>query len=681
MPLAATHKSPPKASSAPHPASTRNTGPGAAPRRPTALPVMARCACGGGCPRCSAAGLSVSRPGDPFEREAESIAEQVMAEPAPAPFDGSEAKFRPRRASIPPTSAWPAFAAEVAASSGRPLDPVLRSEMEGHFGQDLSAVRVHTGAQAGHAAEDAGARAFTIGQDIVFGAGRFAPETPAGRRLIAHELTHVVQQQGYATPSGPGDPTGAEAGRVAGPGARGRPWAVRLSAPVGVQRDREPALPQPPRGTGAYAAWSGESLVAVDVGTDWPSEQVRARFIHEYLAYARSNPRRRELYAQAAKDYPQASELERRLRRHGEDFGTRKRIRVIEVLVPETKFGSPVGSFGSRMFSRAEPVASYETEIDQPDPSAGFNFDTYIMNVSTGQRIAAKHLGGERFRVFMGSEKCPGCHFGHGLEVEFHGESFVLALAPQILGAASLMARTMTPGRLAPQRVTDAEVVGTRAGNAASIRPQNPQSHQQDWQGRGGVGKAPTAYRDADGVVRVTTDSWLFKPATRAGIPPVSPTGSAPTPRPVTPAPARPSAPAGRVSGTADTGQAPVSPAADPLAKTPAMPAPAQPAPFVAKDAPTGNAVAQSRRPQAPVVRKQIDPPQAISESAVQEIQSRPRPAQPKRKGQGNNVLYTQNAESHQLAWQRVGGHGTAPPAFTYDGQVYLDPSRWPPRH
>jgi hypothetical protein len=584
-----------------------------------------------------------------------------------------------------PSPAGSAFAGRLPASSGSPLDARLRSEMEWHFGHDFAHVRVHDGVHAAQAAEAVGARAFTVGLDIVFGAGRFAPGMQSGRRLIAHELTHVVQQQGDVRPSGSSDPTGAKAGKVAELGAASRPLTVQLSAPVGVQRDQDPTLPQPPRGTGAYAAWIGDSLVAVDVGTDWPSEEVRARFFHEYLDYARSHPGRRGLYEQAAKDYPQAAELERRLRRHGQTFGTRKRIRVIEVLVPETKFGTPLGSVGSRMFSQAEPVASYETEIDQPDASAGFNFDTYIMNVSTGQRIAAQHLGGERFRVLMGSQKCPGCHFGHGLEVEFHGESFVVALAPQILGAASVMGRTLTPRRMAPPPVADAEVVAANARNPASIRPQDPRVHQLDWQDRGGVGKAPTAYRDASGAIRLTSDSWLLKPATRAGIPPVSPTGSPPTARPATPAPARPSAPAERISGTADTGRAPVSPPADPLAQTPAAPAPAAPAkpppaPVVAKDAPTGAAVTQSQRPQAPVVPKQIDPPQAISEPAVREIQNRPRPAQPTRKGQGNNVGYTQNAEQHQLAWQRVGGHGPAPPAFTYDGQVYLDPSRWPPR-
>ena len=66
--------------------------------------------------------------------------------------------------------------------------------MESHFGRDFSAVRVHTDATAQRSAADIDAEAYTSGRDIVFGAGRYAPETTAGRRLLAHELTHVVQQ-------------------------------------------------------------------------------------------------------------------------------------------------------------------------------------------------------------------------------------------------------------------------------------------------------------------------------------------------------------------------------------------------------------------------------------------------------------------------------------------------------
>lgn len=67
--------------------------------------------------------------------------------------------------------------------------------MESRFGHDFSAVRVHADAQAGRSAREIGALAFTAGSDIVFAPGQFAPNTTHGRRLLAHELTHIVQQK------------------------------------------------------------------------------------------------------------------------------------------------------------------------------------------------------------------------------------------------------------------------------------------------------------------------------------------------------------------------------------------------------------------------------------------------------------------------------------------------------
>jgi hypothetical protein len=87
---------------------------------------------------------------------------------------------------------------QIPSDSGRPLDRSLRSDMEGRFGTSLSEVRVHTGAPAGDAARAMGARAFTTGQDVYFGRGAYEPDTPAGRNLLAHELTHTIQQRGAA---------------------------------------------------------------------------------------------------------------------------------------------------------------------------------------------------------------------------------------------------------------------------------------------------------------------------------------------------------------------------------------------------------------------------------------------------------------------------------------------------
>jgi len=83
---------------------------------------------------------------------------------------------------------------EVLNSPGRPLDVATRSFMESRFGHDFSQVRVHTDAQAAESARSVRALAYTVGRDVVFGSGQFAPESNRGQRLLAHELTHVVQQ-------------------------------------------------------------------------------------------------------------------------------------------------------------------------------------------------------------------------------------------------------------------------------------------------------------------------------------------------------------------------------------------------------------------------------------------------------------------------------------------------------
>ena len=90
---------------------------------------------------------------------------------------------------------------------GRALDPALRHSMEARFGYDFSSVRVHDDPQAASAAAGVDAAAFTVGEHIVFGSGRFDPSSPGGRHLIAHELAHVVQQRGGAAPRTTGAPT------------------------------------------------------------------------------------------------------------------------------------------------------------------------------------------------------------------------------------------------------------------------------------------------------------------------------------------------------------------------------------------------------------------------------------------------------------------------------------------
>jgi hypothetical protein len=139
--------------------------------------------------------LAVGSNSDPLEQEADRVADQVTA-----------ARFRSSLSDAPPHIqrtvrdspaggfAAPASVDRVLASPGDPLEPALRQKMEQRFGHDFSQVRVHTDSPAAQSARDVNAHAYTKGSAVVFGAGRFAPATSEGRRLLAHELTHVVQQ-------------------------------------------------------------------------------------------------------------------------------------------------------------------------------------------------------------------------------------------------------------------------------------------------------------------------------------------------------------------------------------------------------------------------------------------------------------------------------------------------------
>jgi peptidoglycan hydrolase-like protein with peptidoglycan-binding domain len=193
-----------------------------------------RCSCGGGCPDCAAevassVGLVIGPPDDAFEHEAEGVAERVLAglplDPilaASSPTlqracscggshdeDGGECEERKelqlqRKAAGPaPLASAPRVVEQVLSSPGRSLEGPLRGAMEAGFGRDFSDVRVHTDAQAAESARAVNARAYTVEQEIVFATGRYAPETSAGRRLLAHELCHVLQQAGVSR-GGPG---------------------------------------------------------------------------------------------------------------------------------------------------------------------------------------------------------------------------------------------------------------------------------------------------------------------------------------------------------------------------------------------------------------------------------------------------------------------------------------------
>ena len=163
--------------------------------------------------------LTVNRPGDAFEREADSMADHVMRMAAPSSVSASpmaiqrkceecekedEEDIQGKEATAPGLVAPATGAVEsILSRPGRPLDTVVRSFFEPRFGQDFGNVRVHTDGAAADSAKSINALAYTHSRNVVFGHGQYRPETETGRRLIAHELTHVVQQSGHAGTNSP----------------------------------------------------------------------------------------------------------------------------------------------------------------------------------------------------------------------------------------------------------------------------------------------------------------------------------------------------------------------------------------------------------------------------------------------------------------------------------------------
>jgi hypothetical protein len=188
-------------------------------QKPTATPsasglLQRKCACGthtmagAECAECSKKNqlglqtkLKINEPGDIYEREADRIADQVMSTPAHHAVSGAPPRIqRFTGQSTGQMDAVPASVDQALASPGRPLEPALRQDMEQRFGHDFSRVRVHTDARASTSAEAVHAQAYTVGHDIVFTAGSYTPGTSEGRRLLAHELIHVLQQRPASRP-------------------------------------------------------------------------------------------------------------------------------------------------------------------------------------------------------------------------------------------------------------------------------------------------------------------------------------------------------------------------------------------------------------------------------------------------------------------------------------------------
>ena len=166
--------------------------------------------------------LAVAAPGGTLEREADRVADGVAG----------AATHRDRATAagdelLPVTA--PPIVHDVIGSPGRPLDAATRAALEPRLGHDFSAVRVHTDARAARSAEAVGAQAYTVGAHIAFRGGAYRPQTADGKRLLAHELTHVVQQsQAGAAPHLSRQPIDDPKKKAGAPERRGLPDAASL---------------------------------------------------------------------------------------------------------------------------------------------------------------------------------------------------------------------------------------------------------------------------------------------------------------------------------------------------------------------------------------------------------------------------------------------------------------------
>jgi Domain of unknown function (DUF4157) len=234
---------------------------------PRAASIQRACGCGGGGaledPTMGRAtmqpSLTVSSPGDPSELEADRVADEVMRMPASSAAPTSRISrlsngpslYRSCAACADADGDLSSVVARGIDGGGQALDAGTRAFMESRFGYDFSDVRVHTAGQAAESACSLEAQAYTVGSDIVFAAGRYAPETNSGRRLIAHELAHTVQQ-------GVGSNGGANSGPVAS--LRRWPLSVMMLA-AGCsgksKKDCGGSCTHPTSGNPGTCRWSG----------------------------------------------------------------------------------------------------------------------------------------------------------------------------------------------------------------------------------------------------------------------------------------------------------------------------------------------------------------------------------------------------------------------------------------
>ena len=189
----------------------------------------------------------------------------------------------------------------LSSSQGQPLDPETRTIMESRFGYDFGAVRIHVGGQAARSARSVNAKAYTVGRDVIFGEGKYVPSTTPGKELLAHELTHAIQQNRHGTApeldtgaAHEHDAEGASNAAVNGEGLA----TVNASTGLGLARAIDDWLAGTPF-IQDENEWSFTDLLdEIDEIEDWLDNQIRSSpesvRLNEALTELRDEVKRRE---------------------------------------------------------------------------------------------------------------------------------------------------------------------------------------------------------------------------------------------------------------------------------------------------------------------------------------------------------------------------------------------------
>ncbi len=206
--------------------------------------------------------LRIGQPGDIYEREADRVAEQVMKMPEPEmqrqiEEEEEEQVLYPKELRGGSPEVTPNLEARINAirGGGQPLPKPVRAFFEPRFGHDFGRVRIHTDTRAAEVAQAANAQALTAGRNVVFGTGQYAPGTGEGRRLLAHELTHTIQQSGKGVTLCPPAPS-ASAGEPV------RIEARRFREQTRIEEETVLAKVEPARGHRPAAAPNGAAGIA-----------------------------------------------------------------------------------------------------------------------------------------------------------------------------------------------------------------------------------------------------------------------------------------------------------------------------------------------------------------------------------------------------------------------------------